>query len=65
MKRFRFLKYFLILPKTKINKQKEVKKIYEEYDIIKEYLIKFYNSLVKYNIYNKKEMENFILRNLK
>ncbi|MBU2633779.1 MAG: hypothetical protein KJ674_00885 [Nanoarchaeota archaeon] len=65
MKRFRFFKSFLSLSKTKTNKSNEVKKLFEEYKKIKENLNKFYSSLVEYGIYNKKEMEEFVLKNLK
>lgn len=65
MKRFKFLKYFLSLPKTKSNKCCEVEKLQREFQELNSYLINFYKSLVNYGIYNKEEMEEFISEKIK
>ena len=65
MKRFRFLKYFLSLPKTKPNKSYEVKKLHKEFKELNFYLINFYKSLVDYGVYSKNEIEEFISEKIK
>ncbi len=65
MKRFRFLKYFLSLPKTKIVNNKDVIKLRNEFIKQKHYLEEFYKSLaIKYNIYSINRMGEYIKWNL-
>ncbi|MEK6951866.1 MAG: hypothetical protein AABX29_02520 [Nanoarchaeota archaeon] len=61
MKRFRFLKYFLSLPKTKLNKHlTKIKELSKEFENLRLYLINFYQSLAISNIYNKEEINKII-----
>lgn len=65
MRKFKFLKYFLSLHRTKLNRSYEINKISEECEKLKINLTNFYKSLVYYNIYTQKEMGEFILKELK
>lgn len=65
MKRFKFLKYFLLLPRTKLNENYEIDKLRKEYKDLRLYLINFYKSLVHYNLYTHKQIGKFILKELK
>ena len=65
MKRFRFLKYFLSLPKTKLNKKSsKIKKLYKEFGNLRAYLTEFYESLIILKIYNKDDI-NKLMEKLK
>jgi len=65
LKRFRFIKYFLALPRTKKTNLTQLDKLHEEYKTLKISLINFYKSLVEYNIYTNKEIEVYIPKELK
>lgn len=61
MKRFKFLKYFLSLPKTKLNKHlTKIKGLFEEFKNLRLYLMNFYESLETLNVYNKKEINEIV-----
>ncbi len=64
MKRFKFIKYFLSLPKTKTCNDSEKEALFNEYKKTKSYLEDFYKSLVNYGIRSKEHMEEFILEEL-
>jgi len=64
MKRFKFVKYFLSLPRTKVDNIYK-KKLIKEHKMNKDYLSSFYKSLVDYNIYDEEEIEKFISKVLK
>jgi len=65
MKRFKFLKYFLSLPKTKKTKNIYILELHNELKKNKNRLKRFYGLLAsKYKIYNKNEMDKYIKWNL-
>ena len=58
-KRFKFLKYFLSLPKTKLNKDSlEILNLHKEFNRLKNYLTEFYGSLSE--IYDKNKINQFV-----
>ena len=65
MRRFKFLKYFLELPKTQGNRNDKVNQLSKEYKNLKIDLTNFYKSLVSYKVYTNDEMKMKIPKELK